>query len=741
MNAVSSSSAFTACRRHSGSRLSFAVARRSAGTALRRAFAAVFVLWTLICAAVPVSLAAEDTRPYIGDRYGVKREDIVRWLSSHEHDNYYLGTPYHKLAYTAPRGDPYCALSPAYSTGGVPGMNCAGFVAHVVYKAGLDVTAWNNYLRSHHPALYNRQNYNIASADMWYLHVTGDDTGYQGAKELTGAFRYYSFPSIQAALESGKMRKGDLFIFWPKEGYAKDRVYQDSHIGVYWGDYSGQNKFWHMHWPVDEIGPIYSFVGPYDLIIVPFSADTDGGTLNVTERNEDGAKLAGARFTATNSKTGASYAFGPTDADGLASVYLPTGSYTVKHTTYPSGYAAGDVTSWSVTVAKGKTVSLATQCARPRGTLEITQTDGEGNGLRGAIFRAVRSDGKTVEFAATDSKGVTRAKLLPGTYTVTQTTLPAHYVAKGATSWKVTVSAGKTATLATYAIPAKGALSISVVDVDGEGLAGIWFSVRDAADADAEPVAEIKTDLNGDAVYGLEGGEYTLEHGAVYYLRYERSGRGDFVPDTKTYRVAVRGGETVRAAKEPLTLRAKSEITLSDELPEGEYAVYTDAECTVAATVPNEDLTADVPAYISTGETLTIGEGTYYLRLNEDLSAIHDATIVTYMVRAREYVPATVTEEGAVSESYVRHRFDRDGETATNENGFTTHLCPGCGEQILFGDVNLDGKLNAKDVTLIMRSLTGIKVNMDASTRDVNGDGKYNAKDVILLMKLVVGMK
>ena len=56
------------------------------------------------------------------------------------------------------------------------------------------------------------------------------------------------------------------------------------------------------------------------------------------------------------------------------------------------------------------------------------------------------------------------------------------------------------------------------------------------------------------------------------------------------------------------------------------------------------------------------------------------------------------------------------------------------------GDVNGDGKVNAKDVTAIMKALTGVKQkSYDSFVADFNADGKVNAKDVTALMKFLVG--
>lgn len=55
------------------------------------------------------------------------------------------------------------------------------------------------------------------------------------------------------------------------------------------------------------------------------------------------------------------------------------------------------------------------------------------------------------------------------------------------------------------------------------------------------------------------------------------------------------------------------------------------------------------------------------------------------------------------------------------------------------GDVDGNGKLNAKDVTAIMKHLVGkTPENFVLEAADYNGDGKVNAKDVTALMKFLV---
>ena len=58
------------------------------------------------------------------------------------------------------------------------------------------------------------------------------------------------------------------------------------------------------------------------------------------------------------------------------------------------------------------------------------------------------------------------------------------------------------------------------------------------------------------------------------------------------------------------------------------------------------------------------------------------------------------------------------------------------------GDVNGDGKINAKDVTALMKHLVGAdpKDFVEAAA-DVTGDGAVNAKDVVSLMKAIIAAK
>ncbi|MGN1320587.1 MAG: dockerin type I domain-containing protein, partial [Acutalibacteraceae bacterium] len=54
-------------------------------------------------------------------------------------------------------------------------------------------------------------------------------------------------------------------------------------------------------------------------------------------------------------------------------------------------------------------------------------------------------------------------------------------------------------------------------------------------------------------------------------------------------------------------------------------------------------------------------------------------------------------------------------------------------------DVNGDGKVNNKDLGLLMQHLNGWVVEIIGDDGDVNGDGKINNKDYGLIMQFTNG--
>lgn len=207
---------------------------------------------------LPASSGRFIVKRYIGEALGVTQDDVVEWLSSHENDDYYLGTPYVGYPIGSPNGDISFTLNSKYTLGGKVGMNCAGFVSHVLCKCGFDLDSWLEYMAREFPHRWGEQEYDAGSANMWYLYVTGDEQGRRLVDKTTGksavtpgengsdVFVCYAFNDTTEALRSGILRKGDILIYWPTEGF--DHSYSgpiDSHIGFFWGDTPRSNRFWH----------------------------------------------------------------------------------------------------------------------------------------------------------------------------------------------------------------------------------------------------------------------------------------------------------------------------------------------------------------------------------------------------------------------------------------------------------------------------------------------------------------
>lgn len=108
-------------------------------------------------------------------------------------------------------------------------------------------------------------------------------------------------------------------------------------------------------------------------------------------------------------------------------------------------------------------------------------------------------------------------------------------------------------------------------------------------------------------------------------------------------------------------------------------------------------------------------------------------------------IPASCTEGeycedcGKVYSEKLRHRYDTENDAGKkNENGFVTHICLNCGEDILFGDVNGDGKLTLRDVAMMMRGLASWdQEGFFDDVRDFNSDGKFNSRDVAQFMRAI----
>ena len=141
-------------------------------------------------------------------------KNITSYLESHRYDNYFLGTPYNSSSLA--RND--CMSPNGDHPGRAASMNCTGFVAYVFEKCGANLNKIGSY----------RPDGGYCNASNWL--ITADKN----------KLKSYFFASISDALNSGKLKKGDIVYFEPRQWNPGD----DCHIGFFWGDNSHDNKYW-----------------------------------------------------------------------------------------------------------------------------------------------------------------------------------------------------------------------------------------------------------------------------------------------------------------------------------------------------------------------------------------------------------------------------------------------------------------------------------------------------------------
>lgn len=160
------------------------------------------------------------------------------------------------------------------------------------------------------------------------------------------------------------------------------------------------------------------------------------GTVRITKTDADrkDKKLPGAVFFVYEAGSGKKAGELLTGEDGIASLELPVGSYTIKETAAPKGYClpdemfrislqAGGVEELSVTNRKAK------ESKEEPGAFRITKRDSEdGKRLKDAVFGIYDADtDNRMGEITTDRKGVAEIKLDPGSYYFLELEAPQGY--------------------------------------------------------------------------------------------------------------------------------------------------------------------------------------------------------------------------------------------------------------------------------------------------------------------------
>ena len=109
----------------------------------------------------------------------------------------------------------------------------------------------------------------------------------------------------------------------------------------------------------------------------------------------------------------------------------------------------------------------------------------------------------------------------------------------------------------------------------------------------------------------------------------------------------------------------------------------------------------------------------------------------------QQIVEPTCTEDGYVLFTCeCGHAYTEEGEKATGHN-FVDGKCEHCGaEEGSVGDLNGDGRINARDARLLLQFLAGLteEGEVDEALADFNGDGRVNARDARAILQAVAGL-
>ena len=120
------------------------------------------------------------------------------------------------------------------------------------------------------------------------------------------------------------------------------------------------------------------------------------------------------------------------------------------------------------------------------------------------------------------------------------------------------------------------------------------------------------------------------------------------------------------------------------------------------------------------------------------VEAVSGKIVVGHKLTHVEAKEATAEADGNIEywkcEACGKYFSDAEGTTEITEESVVVKY-----GSSLKGDMNGDGKLNARDVTALMKAI----LNKDTSNMiaDMNDDGKLNARDVTALMKVILASK
>lgn len=629
--------------------------------------------------------------------YGVTRDKVVAELTSHQSDNYYLGTTYVGGDSQSPKGDT--------SYNGSVGMNCAGFVSYVLCKLGLNAgtSDLNNHTALPASSVQGLMTKAVGgrSAD-WY-------SSYKSRNLLAGASNYcfwiangdlksYAFQSKSDMLSSGVLEKGDIILMLPTTASASDR---DTHIGFFWGNSSSEDNMWHSFGSNNHISTITPKTSPSYYVVIKYAPSEYTLTLNKTSSNPS--------LTNNNSNYSLSGA--------VYEVYGNKTTYTTSTVTYYTVNASGGLnlrssanTSSSVliTMTNGASVKyLSTSGSWYR--VEYTHSNGTTytgyasstyltNKTTQTIYTPTVTSNALLGTLTTNSSGSASLVVPAGTVSVKEKTAPKGFSVDNETH-TVTMDGNKTLNVSDTPIIyeyninlTKTSANVSITNGDsGYSLAGAVYKIYNSSGTE---VASITTDSSGKGTSNVK-----LKNGT--YTAVESKAPPGYALDTTRHTVRINNADaTLNVSDVPLiktvTLTktsANTSITAGNSnysLAGAVFDVYEGNSATgtpVATFTTNSSGKATLSRTLIPNTTYTILERTpppgyvkdttphsFYLAYNSaTMNVVDDPTTIRLTVKKKDSETNASVAQGNASLAGAQYKVTYVNGTKTVENIVTTN--------------------------------------------------------------------
>ena len=670
--------------------------------------------------------------------YGVTRDKVVAELTSHQSDNYYLGTTYVGGDSQSPNGDT------SYNYGSA-GLNCAGFVSYVLCKLGLNAgtSDLNNHTALPASSVQGLMTKAVGgrSAD-WY-------SSYKSRNLLAGASNYcfwiangdlksYAFQSKSDMLSSGVLEKGDIILMLPTTASASDR---DTHIGFFWGNSSSEDNMWHSFGSNNHISTITPKTSPSYYVVIKYAPSEYTLTLNKTSSNPS--------LTNNNSNYSLSGA--------VYEVYGNKTTYTTSTVTYYTVNASGGLnlrssanTSSSVliTMTNGASVRyLSTSGSWYR--VEYTHSNGTTytgyasstyltNKTTQTIYTPTVTSNALLGTLTTNSSGSASLVVPAGTVSVKEKTAPKGFSVDNETH-TVTMDGNKTLNVSDTPIIyeyninlTKTSANVSITNGDsGYSLAGAVYKIYNSSGTE---VASITTNSSGKGSSNVK-----LKNGT--YTAVESKAPPGYALDTTRHTVRINNADaTLNVSDVPLiktvTLTktsANTSITAGNSnysLAGAVYDVYEGNSATgtpVASFTTNTSGVATLSRKLYPNQTYTILERTpppgyvkdttphpFYLTYNAaTMDVVDDPSAVKITVKKKDSGNGTTTPAGNASLAGAVYR------VYYLQNGTTVYkdITTGSNGVAILNDVPL-GEIKIQEIS----APVGYKLDSTVHTYNVTSD-------------------